>query len=57
MENTIDKGYNIAIWPDNMQLKDINDMVMSNTNPIDIIKQNIFSGLSAKARISAWKRI
>lgn len=57
MENTIDKGYNIVIWPDNMQLKDINDMVMSNTNPIDIIKQNIFSGLSAKARISAWKRI
>ena len=57
MENTIDKGYNIVIWPDSVQLKDVNDMVLSRLDPVSIINQNIFSGLSAKARISAWKRV
>ena len=29
MYNVIEKNYNIVIWPDDIQLKDVNDMIMN----------------------------
>lgn len=57
MEKAIDKGYNVVIWPDNLKQKDINDMVIEGIDPLNIINQNIFSGLQAKMRLSQWKKI
>jgi hypothetical protein len=56
MEKAIDKGYNLVIWPEDVMAKDINDMVLLNIDPVRIIKENIFSGLAAKARLSQWSK-
>lgn len=56
MEKTINKGYNIVIWPDSLKVKDVNDMVMENIDPLAIIKENTFSGLGAVARLSQWRK-
>ena len=46
------------IWPDTVTQKDINDMVLAGHKDVqEIINNNTFSGLTAKAKLSAWKRI
>jgi len=57
MEKSIDKGYTIVVWPDSLKIKDVNDMVMEGIDPMSIIKENTFSGLQAKMRLSQWKKI
>ena len=58
MENLIDTDYELVIWPDSIQQKDINDMTLAGIEGIQtIIDNNTFSGLQAKMRLSAWKRI
>lgn len=56
MEKTIDIGYNVVIWPEDIQTKDVNDMALLNINVSKIIKESIFSGLEAKVKLMQWKR-
>lgn len=53
----IDRGFKIVIWPDNLRSKDINDMILENLNPLQIIKENTHQGLAAKIKLDNWKRI
>ena len=58
MENLIDIDYELVIWPDSIQQKDINDMTLAGIEGIQtIIDNNTFSGLQAKMRLASWKRI
>ena len=58
MENLIDNHHALVIWPDTITQKDINDMVLAGHKDVqEIINNNTFSGLTAKAKLSAWKRI
>ena len=57
IDKYIDDGYNVCIWPDNIQEKDINDMILAGLDPEWIIVQNTRSGLTAKAALSQWKKI
>jgi hypothetical protein len=57
IDKYIDDGYNVCIWPDNIQEKDINDMILAGLDPEWIIVQNTRNGLTAKAALSQWKRI
>ena len=58
MENLIDIDYELVIWPDSIQQKDINDMILAGIEGIQtIIDNNTFSGLQAKMRLASWKRI
>jgi hypothetical protein len=60
IDKAIDKEYNVVIWPDDMEVKDINDMIMSGMSKYEvksIIDKNTFSGLAARLRLNAWKRI
>lgn len=57
IEKNIDQGYKIVIWPQTLQEKDINDMVLAGKNISRIIKENTFSGLTAKAKFYSWKRV
>lgn len=55
----IDANYSVVIWPDTIDYKDINDMVLSGMQPYqirNIIKENTFNGLQAKLRLQQWKR-
>jgi len=56
IDKTIEKNYNVVIWPQTLQEKDINDIVLSNKDPLNIIKKNTYTGLEAKAKFIAWKR-
>ena len=54
-------GYKVCIWPDHIEQKDINDMVLVGgyTGPAiqAIIDQNTFQGLAANMRMQQWKKI
>lgn len=60
ISQAIDRGYNVCIWPESIEQKDVNDMV--NVGELDgpsvqhIIDNNTFSGLSAKMRLSTWSK-
>ena len=60
MYNVIEKNYNIVIWPDDIQLKDVNEMIMNGLSPAkveDIISRNTYRQLSALTKLSQWKKV
>ena len=54
---TIDAGHSVVIWPDSIDDKDINDMVMSGLDVQSVIESNTYSGLEAKLKFTTWKKI
>ena len=59
MEKYIELGYGICIWPESIEGKDINDMVisgMSSGEIENIIRTNTFINLTAKMKLSAWRK-
>ena len=59
MNKTIDMGYNIVLWPDDIKEKDINDMIMSGRKKEEIqtiIKNNSYQGNMAKIRFTTWRK-
>lgn len=60
IEKTIEKGYQVCIWPDMLEQKDINDMVLAGYSPLTVrhmINNNTYSGLAATMRLTQWKKI
>jgi len=60
MKKAIDAGYSICIWPDGLEQKDVNDMVLSGLKPQSVenmIEEYTFSGLRATVEFSRWKRV
>jgi len=59
IERSIDKGYNVCLFPENVNGKDVNEMIQNGLT-IDeiktIIDSNTFSGLAAKLKFTHWKR-
>ncbi len=59
MYDVIEKDYNVVIWPDNIQLKDVNDMIVSGMTSAEvqtIISTNTFSKLEALTKLSYYKK-
>jgi hypothetical protein len=56
MEKSIDWKFPIVIWPDTINEKDINDMVLSGLNVQSVIESNVYSGLQAKTKLTSWKK-
>ena len=60
MDDAIKLNYNVVIWPDMIEQKDINEMVMAGFSPDEIeriISSNTFTGLRAQMRFVSWKKI
>ena len=60
MSDAIKLGYDVVIWPDTMEQKDINEMVMAGFSPDEIeriISSNTFTGLRAQMKFISWKKI
>jgi hypothetical protein len=55
--DTISKGESVVIWPESIDDKDINDMVMSGLDVQSVIESNTYSGLEAKLKFTTWKKI
>lgn len=60
IEKAINIGYKVCLWPDTVEQKDINDMVLAGLTPqkiVDIIDENTYSDLLAKIKFATWKKI
>ena len=60
MQDAIKSEHNIVIWPDTIQGKDINEVIMSGISPDEIesiISSNTLKGLQAQVRFNMWKKI
>jgi len=57
MQKSIDKGYEIVIWPDNLQEKDLNDMFIAGHDVQSLVEFNTYSGLEAQIKLSEWKKV
>ena len=57
ISKTIDSGQSVVIWPDSIDDKDINDLVMNGLDVQSVIESNTYSGLQAKLKFNTWKKI
>lgn len=57
IEKAIDLNFPVVIWPSDLKEKDINEMVLSGQDVNNLVKSNIYSGLTAKTKLINWKRI
>ena len=60
MRKTIELGRKLCIWPDTIQQKDINEMVLAGMHPSEIqhiIDSNTFEGLIATMKMNQWSRV
>jgi transcription elongation factor Elf1 len=57
ISKTIESGESVVIWPESIDDKDINDMVMSGLDVQSVIESNTYSGLEAKLKFNTWKKI
>jgi transcription elongation factor Elf1 len=59
LEKYIEMGYNVVMYPDTLQEKDINDMIKagrSQAEILDLINTNTFSGMEAKLKFANWRK-
>ena len=60
MERSIEDGYKIVIWPDNIKEKDINEMILAGKTKDEVFKiinSNACSDLTAKLKFKEWRKI
>ena len=57
ISTTIDRGERVVIWPNNIHEKDINDMVLSGHNIMNVLESNTHTGLQAKIKFNNWKKV
>ena len=57
IEQCINRGEQVVVWPRSIEEKDINDMVLANYDIMDILKSNTYSGLEAKVKFNNWKKV
>ena len=59
IEKTINLGYSVVLWPDDIKEKDINDMIISGKTKDElqtIIKNNTYQGNMAKIKFTTWRK-
>ena len=60
IEKAIKLGEDVVIWPDTIEGKDINEMILNGFSPDEIkgiIDSNTFRNLEAIAKFTFWKRV
>lgn len=55
----IDGGREVVVWPEEINKKDINDMVLAYglQQTIKLVINNVYSGLKAKMKYTYWKKV
>ena len=59
IEKLIDNNYTVCLWPDTIQEKDINEMVLAGKSIesiMDTINTNTFQGMEAKLQFTQWRK-
>ena len=56
LHNKIKEGHKVVIWPESIEYKDINDMVLANLDVEDLISNNVFQNLEAELKFRNWRK-
>ena len=59
IKKTIEDGFSVCLWPDSIDQKDINEMVLAGKTPeqiLDIIDNNTYSGAIAMLKFTTWRK-
>ena len=57
ISKSIDRGEKVVIWPNNIQQKDINDMVMAGHNVQSLVESNTYQNIEAQIKFTEWKKV
>jgi len=60
LDKAILQGYNVVVWPENLEQKDINDMALSGLSPEfikHIMDSNTHRDLAAKMALTKWSKL
>lgn len=60
IDKAIMNGYSVCIWPENLEYKDVNDMIIGGLSPEfikHIIDNNTYKDLSAKLKLTKWSKL
>jgi len=60
LDKSIMNGYNVCIWPENLEHKDVNDMILAGLSSEfikHIIDSNTYQDLSAKLALTKWSKV
>ena len=60
MDKAVDEHFNMVIWPEMIDEKDINDMILNGYTKEelhDIIEGNTYINLGAKLQLMNWKKV
>ena len=57
ISKVIDRGDKVVIWPNNIQQKDINDMVLAGHDVQNMVESNVYRGLEATLKLNDWKKV
>lgn len=56
LKKSIAQGKKVVIWPDHLEHKDINDMVLSGIDIMDLVLNSVYTGLKAEMALSKWSK-
>ncbi len=59
MYDLIDAGYNVVVWPEDLQLKDVNDLIISGMSKLEVknlISKHTYSGLEALTNMTKFRK-
>ena len=60
MQNAIRLKHNVVIWPNTIEGKDINEIILSGKSQYEIeeiISSNTFRGIEAQLKFNMWKKV
>ena len=60
LKSSIDNGYKVVIFPENINGKDINEMILNGYTQDEIMKiieDNTYQGLTAKLKFDKWRKV
>ena len=57
IEERIDSGNKVVIWPKDLIEKDINDMVLAGHDVQNVVESCTYSGLTATLKYKEWTKV
>lgn len=57
IQKAISENFKVFIPPKGLSYKDINEMVLNNIKPNEMVNNNVYYGIEAKLNFNLWKRV
>ena len=57
IERCVRGNRRVVIWPNSIEQKDINDMVLAGHDIMSVLESNTYLGLEAQVQFNIWKKV